>query len=62
MNKRSVVKFKKNHIEVEGEESSFLHILGDFPVGGSSARGRLSTFLKNEPSLTAFVVAPWLYW
>ena len=44
MNKPSVVKLKKNHIEVEGEESLFLHILGDIPVGGSSARGRLSTF------------------
>jgi len=38
----------KNHIEVEGEESSFLHILDDFPVGVSSAGGRLSTFLKHE--------------
>jgi len=48
----------KNHIEVEGVESSLLYILGDCPVGGSSAGGRLSTFFKNESSLTAFVIAP----
>jgi hypothetical protein len=32
---------------VEGEESSFLLILGDCTEGGSSVGGRLSTFLKN---------------
>jgi len=48
MNKLSLIKIIKNHIEVEGEESSFLLILGDCPVGGLSVGGHLSTFLKNE--------------
>jgi hypothetical protein len=34
-------------MEGEGEESLFLLLLGDCPVGGSSVGGHLSTFLKN---------------
>ena len=33
---------------MEGEVLSFLFILGNCPVGGSSVGGRLSSFLKNE--------------
>jgi hypothetical protein len=31
----SIIKIIKNHIEMEGEESSFLLILGDSTEGGS---------------------------
>jgi hypothetical protein len=55
MNKLYPIKIVKNRTEVEGEESSFLLILGDCPVGGSSVGERFSTFLKNVASL--FVVA-----
>jgi hypothetical protein len=48
MNKLSLIKSIKNHTEVEEEESSFLLILVECPVGGSSVGVRLSTFLKNE--------------
>jgi hypothetical protein len=48
MDKLSLTKIIKNYIEVEGEESSFLLILGDCLVGCSSVEGRFSTFLKNE--------------
>jgi len=51
MNKHSLIKVVKNHPEVEGDESPFLIILVDCPVGGSSVGGRLSTFLKNESKL-----------
>jgi len=43
----SLIKIIRNHMEVEGEESSFLLILDDCPVGGLSVGGRLSTFSKN---------------
>jgi hypothetical protein len=43
----SLIKIIRNHIEVEGEESSFLLILGDRPVGGLSVGGCLSIFSKN---------------
>ena len=33
---------------VEGDESLFQLILDDYPVGGSSVWGRLSTFLNND--------------
>jgi hypothetical protein len=36
MNKLSIIKIMKNHVEVEEGKSSFLIILGDRPVGGSS--------------------------
>jgi len=48
MNQLSLIKIIKNHIEVEGEESSFLLILVDCPMGGSSVGGRLSASLKSE--------------
>ena len=69
MNKLSLIKIIKSHIKVEGDESSFLHIMGDCLVGSSSVRRRWSTFLKNESKfdcvrcstlislLKAFVVA-----
>jgi hypothetical protein len=41
-------------MELEGEKSSFLIILGDCPVGGSSLGGRLSTFLKNKSRFDCF--------
>jgi hypothetical protein len=41
---------------VEGEESSFLLILGDCTVGGSSVGGLLSMILKNKSrSFVAYV-------
>jgi len=42
-----------------GEEPSFLLILGDCPVGGSSVGGRLSTFLKNESRFDCFILDFW---
>jgi len=39
------IKIIKNHVEVEGEESSFLLILGDCPVGGSSYQWRTERVL-----------------
>jgi hypothetical protein len=41
---------------MEEKESSFLIILGDCPVGGSSVGGRLSTFLKNEYRFDCFIL------
>jgi hypothetical protein len=47
MNKLSPIISIKNHIEVEGKESSFLLILCDRPVGGSSV-GRAFVDLFEE--------------
>jgi len=58
MNQLSLIKIIKNHIQVEGEESSFLLNLGDCPVGGSSVGGRLST-LKNESRFDCFILDFW---
>jgi hypothetical protein len=44
MNKLFLIKSLNNHIDIEGEESSFVLFLGDSTVGGSSVGGRLSTF------------------
>ena len=52
-------KIVKNHIQVEGKDSSFLLILGDCPVGGSSVGGRLSTYLKNESRVDCFILDFW---
>jgi len=54
MNQLSLIKTTKNHVEVEGEESSFLIILVDCPVGGSSVGGRLSASLKSESNFDCF--------
>jgi len=45
--KRSLIEIISNRIQVEGKESSFLLILCDCPVGGSSVGGRLSTFFEE---------------
>jgi len=49
----------KDHTEVEGEESSFLLILGEFPVGCSPVGGRLSSYLKNESRFDCFILDFW---
>ena len=53
----------KNHKQshkVEGEESSFLLILGDCPVGASSPGGPLFfLFLKNETRFYCFILDFW---
>ena len=48
MNKLFLIKIIKSHIKVEWDELSFLHIMGDCLVGGSSVRRRWSTFLMNK--------------
>jgi len=48
VNKLSLKKSSKNHVQVEGEASSFQLILGDCPVGGSSVGGPLFIFLYYD--------------
>ena len=52
MNKLSAIKIIKNYIEVEGEESLFLPILNDSPVGGSSVGRHLSTLQMITKMMT----------
>jgi len=59
MNKLSPVKIINNHTEVAGEESSFLLILSDCPVGGSLVGGRISIFLRMKPKFYCFILDFW---
>ena len=45
-------------MEVEGEKSLFLPILGDYPVGGSPVGGRSSTLQMTTKMMTdALIIA-----
>jgi len=58
MNKLYLIKSIKKHIEVKEKGSSFLLILGDCPVGGSSVGWRVSTFSKNK---SRFDCLSWIF-